>query len=438
MWFPPCYKLRMVSAFNEGLTSLIDKHAPLRTKTITQHPDCPWYTDELHEAKHLRRKLERRWLKNRLTVNHQIYRDQCVVVNKLIKQTRIAYYSEKITACAHDQKGIYKVAKHLLGERGSTSLPQTASPSELTEMFSSFFIEKIQNIRRVLQTDHVHGVDQDVDASSVTTSLERFTRASDDEVKTLILNSPDKSCHLDPMPTWLLKLCVCELLPIITAIVNASMDSSCVPRAFKCAQIRPLLKKPTLDPDILKHYRPVSNLPFIAKVLEKVVDTRFERHLLSNGLHEELQSAYCRSHSTETALLKVQSDILESLDNGCVTVLVMLDLSAAFDTIDHGILLHRFENLIGISGAALGWIASYLHDRYQVVVIDGEHSDPVLLEHGVPQGSVLGPKKYTMYSKPLGAIIVGMDCVITSMRMTPNCTSRSSRRTVHPKQIPWN
>ena len=103
----------------------------------------------------------------------------------------------------------------------------------------------------------------------------------------------------------------------------------------------------------------------------------------------------------ETLLLKVQSDILESLDNGCVTV---LDLSAAFDTLDHGILLDRFENLFGISGAALGWIASYLHDCYQLLVIDGEHSDPVLLEHGVPQGSVFGPKKYTMYSKPLGAI----------------------------------
>ena len=122
------------------------------------------------------------------------------------------------------------------------------------------------------------------------------------------------------MPTWLLKLCVDELLPIIISIVNASMDSSCVPRAFMCDQIRPLLKKPTLDPDILKHYRPVSNLPFIAKVLEKVVDTRIERHLVSNGLHEELQSAYRRSHSTKKALLKVKSDILESLDNGCFTL----------------------------------------------------------------------------------------------------------------------
>jgi len=156
---------------------------------------------------------------------HQIYRDQCIVVNKLLKQTRIAYYSEKITACAHDQKSIYKVAKHLLGDRRSTTLPHTGSPSELTEMFNSFFINKIQYIRRDLQTDQMHGIDQDIDTSSVNTPLERFTHSSEDEVKTLIMKSPSKSCSLDPMPTWLLKLCVSVLIPIITAIINISIDS---------------------------------------------------------------------------------------------------------------------------------------------------------------------------------------------------------------------
>jgi len=89
----------------------------------------------------------------------------------------------------------------------------------------------------------------------------------------------------------------------------------------------------------------------------------------------------------------------------------MLDLSVAFDTLDHGILLSRFENVFGISGAALKWIASYLTDCSQIVVIDSEHSKPVLLKYGVPQGSVLGPKKYTMYANPLGVIIGGMDCL---------------------------
>ena len=119
------------------------------------------------------------------------------------------------------------------------------------KMFSSFFINMVQNIRRDLQTDQMHDIDQDIDTSSVNTPLERFTHASEDEVKTLIMKSPSKSCSLDPMPTWLLKLCVSELVPIITAIVNVSMDICRVPPVFKCAQIRPLLKKPTLDSDIL-------------------------------------------------------------------------------------------------------------------------------------------------------------------------------------------
>jgi len=114
-------------------------------------------------------------------------------------------------------------------------------------------------------------------------------------------------------------------------------------------------------------------------VLEKLVDTRIERHL-DNGLHEELQSDYRRSHSTETSLLKVQSDILKSLDNGCVTVLVILDLSVTFDTLDHGILFSQLENIFGISGAALKCIASYLTDRFKAVVIDNERSKPVLLK----------------------------------------------------------
>ena len=194
------------------------------------------------------------------------------------------------------------------------------------------------------------------------------------------MKSPDKSCELDPIPTWLLKKCIDVLLPLVTSIINMSLSTNQVPLDFKSARIRPLLKKPGLDPDTLKNYRPVSNLPFLSKVLEKVIDAQLEHHLTVNNLHEIHQSAYKKLHSTETALLKVQSDILKSLDNGSVCALVMLDLSAAFDTLDHSILLQRLEHLYGISGKSLSWISSYLHDRYQVVTINGELSEPMLLE----------------------------------------------------------
>ena len=273
------------------------------------------------------------------------------------------------------------------------------------ERFSTFFTEKIANIRSGLHSDADVDIDIPDQGALVDAPLSVFTPAAVDEVRTIILSSPCKSCDLDAIPTWLLKLCVHELAPLLTALVNASLERGCVPTSFKCANIRPLLKKPGLDSEILKNYRPVSNLPFISKVLERVVDKRLEQHLVVNNLHEELQSAYRKFHSTETALLKVQSDILQSLDKGNVTVLVMLDLSAAFDTIDHHILLHRFEHLFRITGLALQWITSYLGNRYQAVVIDGKRSAPVLLQYGVPQGSVLGPKMYTMYTRPLGDVI---------------------------------
>ena len=154
----------------------------------------------------------------------------------------------------------------------------------------------------------------------------------------------------------------------------------------------------------MKNYRPVSNLPYISKVLEKAVDCQLERHLSDNSLHEERQSAYKQFHSTESALLCVQNDILCSLDRNEATVLVMLDLSAAFDTIDHHTLLCRLEQHFGIIGKPLQWMKSYLNDRYQTVCIGGELSKPVHMTFSVPQGSVLGPKNYIMYTKPVGAI----------------------------------
>lgn len=202
--------------------------------------------------------------------------------------------------------------------------------------------------------------------------------------------APNKSCDLDPLPTWLLKACIDELVPIITRIINASLSSGSVPTPFKSAVIRPLLKKPGLDSAALKHYRSVSNLEFIGKILEKVVSTRLESHLSTHSLHGQHQSTYRQFHSTETALLKVQNDILTSLDGNNVTVLVMLDLSAAFDTIDHETLINRLRIHYGIADEPLHWISSYLSDRVQTVCVDGEFSDPVTLK--CSSGFSVGPK----------------------------------------------
>jgi hypothetical protein len=177
-----------------------------------------------------------------------------------------------------------------------------------------------------------------------------------------------------------------------------------MPSSFKNAIVRPLIKKPGLDKECLKNFRPVSNLSFLSKVLERVVAEHIETHLSSNHLHDPHQSAYRQYHSTETTLLRVQTDILDALDRGSMVVLIMTDLSAAFDTLDHPILLKRFCHSFGIKEDALGWITSYLAGRSQRVAVQDSLSSDCALEYGVPQGSVLGPKMYCMYTRPVGDI----------------------------------
>ena len=168
----------------------------------------------------------------------------------------------------------------------------------------------------------------------------------------------------------------------------------------------PCSKKPSLDRNILKNYRPViSNLPFLSKILEKVVLHKLLAHLQENNLCNPFQSAYRTGHSTETTLLHVVNDLLNTMDEDKISVLLLLDLSAAFDTIDHQILLSRLETVFGIHSTVLQWFRSYLLDRNQCVVVNNSASSSSPVVFGVPQGSVLGPVLFVLYATPLSDII---------------------------------
>ena len=209
---------------------------------------------------------------------------------------------------------------------------------------------------------------------------------------------------LDPVPTWLMKDHLESLLPSITNIINLSFTTGTFPDSMKSAIVTPLLKKTGLDPNNLKNFRPISNLSFVSKLLEKVVASRLVQHMNTHGLGEPMQSAYRSHHSTETALLRVHNDILRAVDKKRAVILVLLDLSAAFDTIDHDTLLCRLRHRLGITGTALKWFESYLKGRMQSVCVMGETSPPVEVKYGVPQGSVLGPSLFSIYTLPIGDI----------------------------------
>ena len=174
-----------------------------------------------------------------------------------------------------------------------------------------------------------------------------------------------------------------SLFPVITRLVNSSPNTGIRPTTFKSALLPPLLKKPSLDKDILKSYRPVSNLPYLSKVLEKIVLSRLLNFLEETGQHEPHQSAFRSAHITETALVWVSSNISSALDRREGVFLVLLDLSAAFDTIDRELMLNRLSNIC-VEGTSVKWFSSYLQDRHRSVSISGSKSKSMPQRFGVP------------------------------------------------------
>ena len=396
----------MVDVYNRDLTSLIDKHAPLQRKVISLRPHAPWYNDQLKEAKREKRRRERKWRRTKLEVHHQMYADQCQIYAKLLHSSKENHYTAKIMEAKGDPKALFKISKNMLGVKFTEKLPSHSCQHRLAEDFNAFFEHKIVTIRNellpsVAEPCHATACDSKFEGDHLT----YFEEASQTEIRKLILKSPSKSCELDPIPTWLLKMCIDAIVPMVKPLISASLAQCVVPQTLKEAHVRPLLKTMESDHEEMKSYRPVSNLPFLSKLIERVVAARLDYHLCENDLMGDVQSAYRKFHSTETALIKVHSDIASALDEGSVCALLMLDTSAAFDTIDHQILLKRLECTFGIAGRALAWLRSYMTERYQCVVVGDSASSKRSLAFGVPQGSVLGPKLYCMYTAPIADII---------------------------------
>ena len=199
------------------------------------------------------------------------------------------------------------------------------------------------------------------------------------------------------------KLNVYDIFSFLSLI--SSLASGIFPQCFKSALVTPILKKKCLDHNDLNNYRPVSNLCFIAKILEKLVLSQVSSYLNSHNLYNTCQSACYPGHSTETSLLKVVNDLFISLNKGNIYVLALLDSSSAFVTIDHTILVHRLHTDFGFTDTVLQWFSSFLTDRTNNVSLSNHCSAFAPKHSGVPFCSVHSPILFTAYIKPLSAII---------------------------------
>ena len=211
-------------------------------------------------------------------------------------------------------------------------------------------------------------------------------------------------CSLDRINVSKLSEAYESAAPAVGAIINSSFDEGHFVATEKRDLIRPYLKKIGLDINDLSNYCPVTNLTHLSKIIERAMLDQLVPFLEEVGMVPRYQSAYRKLHSTETALCKIHDDLVSNTCHGKASILVLLDLSAAFDTVDHQLLLSDFSDC-GVEGTALSLLESYLENREQCVAIGESRSEPTALQYGVPQGSVLGPILFTVYTGTLAFLL---------------------------------
>ena len=254
-------------SLDDGLRNILDKHAPSIEKKV-HHRSDPWFplvADELIQAKRERRRAERRHHKTRLTVDLNILRNCSSKVVDIVENARTNYLLSQISNCT-DSKSLHKTSDKLLGKTHETILPTDLSDIEIPNSFSNFFSSKIKNIRSDLDINDDQIDPLFADSSYNSSTFESFCSVTQEEVRHTIMQSAKKTCPLDPIPTYLLIECLDELLPSITFIINQSLETGVFPDCYKKALVTPLLKKPSLDQNNLRNYRPVSNLSFLSKI----------------------------------------------------------------------------------------------------------------------------------------------------------------------------
>ncbi|CAJ1061240.1 RNA-directed DNA polymerase from mobile element jockey [Xyrichtys novacula] len=386
----------LVLRFHSTCLQTLDTIAPLKTRRTKPTPE-PWLNDVTRAARRECRRAERRWKKDSLQVYLGILKDSLRNYQRIVKAEKNKYFSELIAFNCNNPRALFKTINTVL--EAPKSLGFDAS-TEICEKFLHFFSDKIMSTRAFISQPS-YDPSAPLHPSSV---FSKFESVSLSILKDIVSHMKPSGSPADAIPPRLFKEVLATIGPNVLNIVNCSLSSGTVPRDFKHAVVRPLLKKTGLDPSLCANFRPISNLPYLSKILEKVVYNQLLPFLEDNGITELFQSGFKALHSTESALLKVSNDILMTTDSGKFVVLVLLDLSAAFDTVDHSILISRLEHCVGIKGVALDWFRSYLRDRSFCVQIDNSASSTAPLPHGVPQGSILGPLLFAFYLLPLGSV----------------------------------
>ena len=388
-----------INCYNETMKNIVDNHAPQKRRTVKLVTRAPWFDAEYAALRKRRRKAEKKYKQTGSDEHKNVYNSLRKETTALASTKKKSYIDEKLKT--NNPKELYNVVNQLLDNNEETVLPSFSSEVELANKFSEFFSNKVSKIRASI-TPSMNSSIQHIDLPEGIIPLSEFEPATEDEIRQIVMSFGIKCSPADPIPASLLKENCDIFIPYWLEIVNLSLEVGSMD-CLKDAIIVPLIKglNSLVDKEQFKNYRPVSNLELISKLIERVVNTRLDSHLERNQLHASNQFGYKKNHSTEYLLLKILDKLLMNCDNNMPSVILLLDLSSAFNTVDHQKLLDVLRYDIVVKGTVYKWFKSFLTNRSFKVKIGDSYSNDTPLLFGVAQGSVLGPKLFNLYSKSL-------------------------------------
>ena len=401
-----------LSSYRNSVNSVLDQLAPLQFREgRLGKKKPPWMDAEYVRERSLRKRLER-------SGDSAAYNAQKRHCAYLAKTKRKSYCNTAIAnAAGSNQTQLFKLLNKLIDNvKKISNLPEHSDPTVLANQFNSYFSNKVQTIHDSIPPSSSIVREQVTPLPALSSQSEGhlncFQETNIDELRRIIVKHGVMVGPEDLLTPYLIKNHLDVLLPHFVNLVNLSLStSSC--DGIKEAHIVPILKSINLDKEMFNNFRPVSLLSFISKLTERVVHMRINSHLDSNSLNNNSQYGYKKHHGCDTMILKLIDDIFVAVDKKFGVVMLIIDLSAAFDTVDHRLLLNMLQFKYRITGSALAWLKSFLTGRLQRVKIGNSLSDPLLVLFGVAQGSILGPLLFNLYCSSINEVFksCGFDCM---------------------------
>ena len=378
--------------WHNGFLTVLDRHAPMMQGQKRRRTTPPWSDRELYQLQVRKSRLHRRWLLNKgdaaLYAQFKLARSDA---SRAYRRKRNAFFSQQCQDSQQNPRKMWSLVNTMTGRAKPNQAPTCS-------------LDDISNAFHAVVTDQSRPTSIAVPCGPhPPAAIECFHCQDVRAVANLLRQvNPQKATGSDGIPGLLLKACADLLAHSLWQIFHKSTTTGTVPAAFKVALVRPLFKAG--DPSEPSNYRPVSLLPIVSKLLEKIVQRQLSDFVHTNSVIPESQYAFRAKRSTEQALVCLTDGLIAAKDQKLHTGACFLDMSKAFDKVRHHILVHDLFN-IGVTGKALAWVISYLTGRQQYVQFGAQQSACRSCSCGVPQGSVLGPLLFSIYTRAVPSVI---------------------------------